>query len=109
MSPIEQGFSPPGPPPLPEEIMAQLASIQLRIQSDDLTLTQALTKAYWIGTNGDRGYACTWTEDPDGPWDTACGHCFLINEGTPIENDMIYCPYCAGVIEERECQGEDTD
>jgi hypothetical protein len=37
---------------------------------------------------------CQWQQDPDGDWDTACGHRFIILAGTPTENDMRFCCYC---------------
>jgi hypothetical protein len=38
---------------------------------------------------------CVWTNDPDDDsWDTACGEKFVFNDGTPIENDFYFCPYC---------------
>lgn len=43
--------------------------------------------------------ACLWNND-DGCWETTCGNAFEINDGTPAENDMTYCCYCGGKIEE---------
>ena len=37
---------------------------------------------------------CVWTEDPDGPWQTECGHAFEFIEGTPHENQQQFCGYC---------------
>lgn len=43
--------------------------------------------------------SCTWTLDPDGElWDTGCGQAFCLSDGTPKENDMIYCPFCGNRI-----------
>ena len=45
---------------------------------------------------------CIWKEDEDGVWDTECGNKFEIIAGTPIENQMNFCPYCGkGLWEER--------
>lgn len=43
-------------------------------------------------SNSDR--ACTWTEDTEGVWQTECGRCFQINEGSPAENGMLFCYHC---------------
>ena len=40
---------------------------------------------------------CVWREE-DGYWDTDCGHVFVINEGTPKENDMQFCCCCGKCI-----------
>lgn len=40
--------------------------------------------------------ACVWSradEDTD-TWETSCGSAFMLNDGTPKENLMKYCPYC---------------
>jgi len=42
---------------------------------------------------------CVWRED-DGVWETDCKHEFVINEGTPAENDFKYCVYCGRKIKE---------
>ena len=42
---------------------------------------------------------CAWREE-DGCWRTDFYHEFVINEGTPRENDMKYCCYCGKLIEE---------
>lgn len=42
---------------------------------------------------------CRWDYDADmGAYETECGHAFCINEGTPAENDMRFCPYCGGEL-----------
>ena len=37
---------------------------------------------------------CIWMEDGDGGYSTSCGKAFIINDGTPEENGMNYCPFC---------------
>jgi len=45
------------------------------------------------------GTHCRWTLDNDsGAYDTACGHKFTLNEGTPAENGMRFCCYCGGAL-----------
>ena len=38
--------------------------------------------------------SCEWSQDNDGNWTTECGGMFVINEGTPKDNDMRFCCYC---------------
>jgi len=48
---------------------------------------------------------CDWKHDENyNCYDTTCGHAFVINDGTPAENDMKYCPYCGGRL--REANGK---
>ena len=42
---------------------------------------------------------CLWN-NVDGCWETTCGNAFEINDGTPSENNMPYCCYCGGKVEE---------
>ncbi len=44
--------------------------------------------------------SCAWREDEDGVWGTSCGQRFELNEGTPAENDMRFCPYCGKPLEQ---------
>ena len=40
---------------------------------------------------------CRW-DGLSGLWITDCGRYYVINEGTPEENGMIYCCYCGKKI-----------
>ena len=54
---------------------------------------------------------CGWFEDHYG-WETGCGHRFEINDGTPFENDMRYCPFCGSPIDQHtadDLQEESSD
>ena len=42
--------------------------------------------------------ACVWRRDEDGNWNTGCGGMFVIEEGTPADNDMRYCCYCGKTL-----------
>ena len=42
---------------------------------------------------------CLWN-NMDECWETTCGNAFEINDGTPSENNMMYCCYCGGKVEE---------
>lgn len=46
--------------------------------------------------------SCLWTDNDiyDG-WQTECGKAFILNTGTPYENDMIFCCYCGGILREK--------
>ena len=49
---------------------------------------------------------CFWTHRPEqygqsGYWETSCGHIFILIDGTPIDNEMKFCPYCGKRLEEK--------
>ncbi len=37
---------------------------------------------------------CVWTQNEDGYWETACDNAFEFTVDGPVENGMIFCPYC---------------
>ena len=45
---------------------------------------------------------CLWKHQEDEDcWDTECGNKFVLEVGTPIENDFHFCPYCGkGLFDE---------
>lgn len=49
---------------------------------------------------------CNWRDDGNGN-DTDCGHCFMVNEGSPSDNGMKYCCYCGKPIKETHYEDED--
>lgn len=58
--------------------------------------------------------ACEWVNDEGGDfddtWDTECGNAFVLNEGTPKENDMNYCAYCGGKLKQKTTkEGENNE
>ncbi len=43
----------------------------------------------------EKAATCEWTEDEsDGSWDGACGEKWCLEDGTPANNNMNYCPGC---------------
>ena len=46
---------------------------------------------------------CQWTQDRENNYETSCEHIFCIIEGTPTENDMLFCPYCGKDIVQELC------
>jgi len=47
---------------------------------------------------------CTWTyDDLYDYWETSCGESFIITEGDPKENKMVFCPFCGRLIKEKKC------
>jgi hypothetical protein len=49
----------------------------------------------------ERTEECAWNQDGDEEGDTygtGCGNYFVINEGTPADNDMKFCCYCGKPI-----------
>ena len=45
---------------------------------------------------------CEWTQDVDLPevWLSDCGHDFMLNDGTPLNNDFKFCPFCGKELTE---------
>jgi len=41
---------------------------------------------------------CTWTEDAEGYYSTECGEAYVFNDGTPAQNNAVYCHHCGGKI-----------
>ena len=42
---------------------------------------------------------CQWTDDGE-CWTTACGRLFQITHGSPDDNGMDFCPFCARPIDQ---------
>jgi len=62
------------------------------IDWDDLAdLKARIAKATDPGT-------CHWKDDGEGNWSTDCDNCFIIMEGNPEENDMLFCSYCGKTL-----------
>lgn len=46
---------------------------------------------------------CAWSYDEwHDVWYTDCGNAFVLINGTPVENDMRYCPYCGNLLWEKK-------
>jgi hypothetical protein len=45
---------------------------------------------------------CLWSEDdPDwGTWNADCGMVWMLDEGSPEDNGMVYCPKCGGKLQQ---------
>lgn len=41
--------------------------------------------------------ACAWEPDEDA-FQTTCGNAFVLNDGDPRENGILFCPYCGGKL-----------
>ncbi len=51
----------------------------------------------------DASKQCVWELDnTDCFYHTGCDNSFVLNDGTPADNNMKFCPYCAGSIKESE-------
>lgn len=46
---------------------------------------------------------CTWTET-DESWVTGCGKAFVVNNGAPIENEMLFCCFCGNPLKEKRTE-----
>lgn len=51
--------------------------------------------------NNQDNKTCDWTDD-EGYWITTCGHEFVINAGSPKDNDMRFCCFCGKEIKENK-------
>lgn len=54
---------------------------------------------------------CIWKEDADGNWEAGCGtECFVLTDGGPFDNSMVYCCYCGGeLVEDRYAEPAEGD
>jgi len=45
---------------------------------------------------------CAWKQVDDdwGTWESSCGQLFCLDDGTPWQNNMRYCPFCGNSITE---------
>lgn len=43
---------------------------------------------------------CNWdrADDDSDMYETECGSAFVLNDGTPLDNHMAFCPYCGGEL-----------
>ncbi|MBP8282549.1 MAG: hypothetical protein KAX46_01325 [Chromatiaceae bacterium] len=41
---------------------------------------------------------CSWDDDEDGNYYTACRHTFIFIDGNFEENGFIFCPFCGGRV-----------
>lgn len=62
------------------------------------------------GGKDDPGW-CEWTlmDAEFNAYDTACGNPWYLEEGTPKDNKMIYCPACGRKIKARRSNESSTD
>jgi len=63
--------------------------------------TPALLQSAWRGKGNEKNL-CKWKWDTDGFWHTDCGSSFMLNDGTPKENDCNFCHKCGKQITCRE-------
>jgi len=65
-------------------------------------------KAYteWCKSAGLReDNVCEWVpEEGESYWHTSCGDDFILVDGTPEENHIIYCHYCGGRVTIKESE-----
>jgi hypothetical protein len=48
--------------------------------------------------------SCHWVhDDADSEFETQCGQRFTLNEGTPEENKLEFCPFCGGSLTVDRC------
>ena len=56
---------------------------------------------------GEQMKKCIWGKE-EACWSTDCGRKFVVNDGSPLENGMVYCPFCARVIYIKRGETEKT-
>lgn len=73
-------------------------TVQLAVKAEVLRLSEELA-------NG----TCAWTmeEDDERIFGTACGEAFLMEDGTPTESDMRFCPFCSKRLVENTARKDD--
>lgn len=91
----------------------------IKAYTDEMALISEIKQAFWgDGEIKTAAVTCTWTQDKwadYNPWSTACGGEFEITNGSPSENEMNFCPYCARRIVEvitdslSDGEGEDDE
>ncbi len=54
--------------------------------------------------------SCEWTQDGSDyiGWETSCGGIFVLNEGSPLQNDMKFCCYCGRPLVEKPYDEEEN-
>ena len=51
---------------------------------------------------------CIWSQEDDlSYFETSCSQSFTFYEGTPLENEFKFCPFCGKEIEEELMEEED--
>lgn len=56
-----------------------------------------------------QGGVCHWIYDALDVWRTSCGEQFNLEEGTPADNSIRYCPYCGKPVESTKPEEEQGD
>jgi rRNA maturation endonuclease Nob1 len=72
-------------------VNAMNATREMKDELDPATVLE-LCRLAEIGQNTEA--KCVWSEDDDGIWTAKCGYTFVSYEGTPLENEMKFCPSC---------------
>lgn len=88
-------------------------SWKLRSIADELSLPAAPHEIPKRDGINAAGGICEWYPEPELEfWNTGCGGCFLLNEGTPTDNGMKFCCYCGKPVKEVElnlCNPDEAD
>lgn len=53
--------------------------------------------------------SCKWAADEDGIWHSKCGSTWILTDGGPAENKMVFCLKCGKKIEVKEMEEEVND
>lgn len=82
-------------------VEVELASRALS-RIDDLSILTAHDAELTAKAKAEALEECRWTPDLYGVWETGCGEVFVLNDGTPKQNGMVFCPYCGKAIRSSE-------
>lgn len=52
----------------------------------------------WLVSSEKKMNKCLWQVDEYGVWHTRCDNMFIINEGGPQDNSMVFCCFCGKEI-----------
>jgi len=50
---------------------------------------------------------CLWQETDEGFWETDCGHAYVVEHGTPSEEEMKFCCFCGLKLDESRLDDND--
>ena len=78
--------------------------------SEQCEAVSRIRKALLSRAPVEKADVCQWSEDDDGNWSGTCGCTWVLEAGTPNENDMKFCPICGRPMKQIDTEsrgGED--
>jgi len=71
----------------------------LNIAADEIEKLQGRAEKAEAELAQERARWCSWNQDDDGYWHTACGNAFEFMNDGPNENGTVFCQYCGGKVD----------